>query len=1041
MWVLSAASRCVLGVEGMSGTGWRTWARRCAFRQSQEKRNSLLGQLLAKIRMCGPITVADYMRECLTHPSLGYYMCADVFGPRGDFVTSPEISPMFGEMLGVWFLSEWMKLGEPTPVQVVELGPGRGTLVSDVLKVMCRHEPFRSNVTLHLVEVSPRLRAVQKQALESCAVSDVEWHSRFDTVPTGRFTLWLAHEFFDALPVHVLKRQGGVWGEVLVDMDSGGSESKLRFVVSKHETPVVKALGPPPETGDLWEVCPQAGVIAQRIGQRIHRDGGVFLVVDYGHNGASGVDSFRAYRRHEQTDPLSRPGETDLTADVDFSFLQRWASSGDNQILCYGPVSQADFLLNIGMKLRLEVFWAGIKRQRLRMKLLQYLDPAGSGETCVGVVVPGDGETRVVPCPGFRSVLQIILGSKDRDADLLPRIPDELSGMKVLDLSKLELLPPVTGQDKVLCVGMNYRDHCEEQGMPVPTEPVVFNKFPSTLIGAGCPIRVESGLTDQVDYEVELALVIGKAGKNIPEDRAHEHIFGYAVANDVSARDWQLTGRNANQWLLSKAMDTFCPLGPWLVTSDEVAGQDLRLVCRVNGETRQESSTKQMVFDSASVVAYASKFCTLLPGDVILTGTPPGVGVFRKPPVFLRDGDVVDYFCLGAVYGARSTHPGRCVRVPRCWSLRMKRRYAKKVVRLVKCGALDSYVRRKDLDPVEVCGLVYSTSRRRLVLHELCRRGQLSFVVSLMLFARRRRNDDALRRLVLAADARGDTPVHLAVLQARKHASARGPDDPVVEMYCELARHLMDAFVDVAHVRNAASESPVDLLDSFIIRRCPEEVDASLWEPDDHDGQDFERYFSDFADVEPETLSKWADRMREERRAKHASFNRKAEEKMENEEKKQKQKTRAPSPLPILDGPSRSETCVEEVHVETYNEFRRTCERLKVMLECERSRTDGDAVDQSHRTGLLSLLDAFGGVDAGLPALEAALRFSFRVGVDSDEATEKRRYVRDQLRLWHPDKFDQKLAVFLTEEEERARCAAFFAAVSRILLNLDAESR
>ncbi|XP_062452979.1 fumarylacetoacetate hydrolase domain-containing protein 2A-like isoform X2 [Rhea pennata] len=194
--------------------------------------------------------------------------------------------------------------------------------------------------------------------------------------------------------------------------------------------------------------------------------------------------------------------------------------------------------------------------------------------------------------------------------------------------------------DKVICVGLNYRDHCLEQDVKIPKEPIIFSKFPSAMAGPFDDI-VHPAESGEVDWEVELAFVIGKKGKHITEAAALEHVAGFTVANDVSARDWQMR-RNGRQWLLGKTFDTFCPLGPALVTKEAVADVDnLDIRCSVNGQLMQSGNTSQLIFKVPQLVAWVSRFVTLLPGDVFLTGTPPGVGVFRKPPVFLKPGDVV----------------------------------------------------------------------------------------------------------------------------------------------------------------------------------------------------------------------------------------------------------------------------------------------------------------------------------------------------------------------------------------------------------------
>ncbi|MCA9115450.1 MAG: fumarylacetoacetate hydrolase family protein [Planctomycetaceae bacterium] len=204
-----------------------------------------------------------------------------------------------------------------------------------------------------------------------------------------------------------------------------------------------------------------------------------------------------------------------------------------------------------------------------------------------------------------------------------------------------QLLAPIPRPGKVLCIGLNYRDHAEESGMAIPNEPVCFSKFSSCVIGPQDEIRLPS-VSKKVDYEAELVAVIGQGGRNISTADAMKHVAGYMNGNDVSARDWQ-AGRPGGQWLLGKTPDTFAPLGPWLVTADEIADpHQLGIRLRLNGELMQDSSTSQLIFKLPELIAHVSQLITLEPGDVIFTGTPPGVGMARKPPVFLQDGDVVE---------------------------------------------------------------------------------------------------------------------------------------------------------------------------------------------------------------------------------------------------------------------------------------------------------------------------------------------------------------------------------------------------------------
>jgi 2-keto-4-pentenoate hydratase/2-oxohepta-3-ene-1,7-dioic acid hydratase in catechol pathway len=204
-----------------------------------------------------------------------------------------------------------------------------------------------------------------------------------------------------------------------------------------------------------------------------------------------------------------------------------------------------------------------------------------------------------------------------------------------------KLLPPVPDPHKIICLGLNYRDHAMETGAPIPKDPVLFSKYATALIGHGANI-VLPAVSQEVDYEAELVIVVGKGGRHLSEAAAPGHVAGYTIGHDVSARDWQLK-KDQKQWMVGKTFDTFAPTGPTLVTADEVADpHNLGIRLRLNGQTMQDSNTKQMIFSVGAVLAYLSQVFTLEPGDLIFTGTPPGVGIARKPPVYLRAGDVVE---------------------------------------------------------------------------------------------------------------------------------------------------------------------------------------------------------------------------------------------------------------------------------------------------------------------------------------------------------------------------------------------------------------
>jgi 2-keto-4-pentenoate hydratase/2-oxohepta-3-ene-1,7-dioic acid hydratase in catechol pathway len=206
-------------------------------------------------------------------------------------------------------------------------------------------------------------------------------------------------------------------------------------------------------------------------------------------------------------------------------------------------------------------------------------------------------------------------------------------------LADADLLAPVTRPGKVVAIGRNYREHVGEEGVDPPPAPLVFSKWPSSVVGPGADIRWDPALTAQVDYEAELAVVIGRRARHVSVADALDHVLGYTCLNDVSARDIQF---GDGQWVRGKSLDTFCPMGPVLVTADEIGDpQALAISCRVGSEIVQEANTAQMYFSVAEIISYCSAAFTLEPGDVIATGTPGGVGVFRKPPRFLGDGDRV----------------------------------------------------------------------------------------------------------------------------------------------------------------------------------------------------------------------------------------------------------------------------------------------------------------------------------------------------------------------------------------------------------------
>jgi 2,4-didehydro-3-deoxy-L-rhamnonate hydrolase len=265
-----------------------------------------------------------------------------------------------------------------------------------------------------------------------------------------------------------------------------------------------------------------------------------------------------------------------------------------------------------------------------------------AGET-LGVVVEQGWRPAAELLPGGpRTIAELLAGGPETTTDLAAAAASaatDSSSPPASPLAETELLAPVPRPGKVVAIGRNYREHADEEGVEPPPAPLVFSKWPSSVVGHGAAIRWDPDLTAQVDYEAELGVVIGTRARNVAESAALDHVLGYTCLNDVSARDIQF---GDGQWVRGKSLDTFCPMGPVLVTADEIGDpQDLAISCRVGEEVVQDSRTSRMYFPVAEIISYLSHSFTLEPGDVIATGTPGGVGVFRDPPRFLGDGDRV----------------------------------------------------------------------------------------------------------------------------------------------------------------------------------------------------------------------------------------------------------------------------------------------------------------------------------------------------------------------------------------------------------------
>jgi SAM-dependent MidA family methyltransferase len=299
------------------------------------------------ISIAGPMPIAQYMATCLCHPTHGYYMTRDPFGAAGDFITAPEISQMFGELIGLWAAAVWRQMGSPENIRLIELGPGRGTMMADALRAARVMPDFRKAIVAHLVEISPALQQLQKQTLEQTNVP-LLWHAALEEVPEGPAII-LANEFFDALPVHQAIKQEDGWHERVVMVDNVGN-----FILGALLAPLPQLERLLPQrvrdasVGNIFEW--RTDSIALEIGRRVARRGGAALVIDYGHAQSDVGDTVQAVGDHAYANPLVAPGLVDLTAHVDFQSLAEAAESIGARI--HGPLQQGEFLRRLGIEAR-----------------------------------------------------------------------------------------------------------------------------------------------------------------------------------------------------------------------------------------------------------------------------------------------------------------------------------------------------------------------------------------------------------------------------------------------------------------------------------------------------------------------------------------------------------------------------------------------------------------------------------------------------------------------------------------------------------------
>jgi len=301
--------------------------------------SALAAHLRELITLEGPLTLERFMGLALGHPTMGYYMTRDPLGLQGDFTTAPEISQMFGELIGLWAAETWVAMGAPPKLRLIELGPGRGTLMQDALRAASVVPAFAQAIHAHMVETSPALIQLQRATLARSGVP-VSWHGAIETIPPGP-AIVIANEFFDALPVRHYVKNDGAWRERLVGLDNHG---RFTFGLSRQAEPSIRAQAP---EGSIIEICPAGQQIMNALAGRLATQGGAALIIDYGYGQTSLGETLQALQGHRFVDPLALPGQADLTAHVDFAALSR-AARAAGALVC-GPVTQGALLTALGI--------------------------------------------------------------------------------------------------------------------------------------------------------------------------------------------------------------------------------------------------------------------------------------------------------------------------------------------------------------------------------------------------------------------------------------------------------------------------------------------------------------------------------------------------------------------------------------------------------------------------------------------------------------------------------------------------------------------
>jgi NADH dehydrogenase [ubiquinone] 1 alpha subcomplex assembly factor 7 len=355
----------------------------------------LAERLRERITREGPISIADYMQACLADESEGYYTSRQPIGASGDFVTSPEVSQIFGELLGPWAVAVWQSMGEPKSIVVAELGPGRGTLLADAARAWRNMKHFAGCVSLALVETSPVLREIQRKTLHA-AHQPIQWCETIDEVPRGRPLTVLANEFIDALPIRQLVRRGGAWRERCVGFGQDGGFAFVDGAIVKDYTL------PAAPDGEILEARSATAPLLAALAERAVEAPLAALFIDYGHAKSGIGDTLQAMHRHHYADPLASPGETDLTAHVDFAALKHEAEALG--LRAYGPMPQGEFLLRLGLSERRDRLLEAARpeqRELISSGAARLADPSQMGILFKVLALTSDG---LAPPPPFGDI-------------------------------------------------------------------------------------------------------------------------------------------------------------------------------------------------------------------------------------------------------------------------------------------------------------------------------------------------------------------------------------------------------------------------------------------------------------------------------------------------------------------------------------------------------------------------------------------------------------------------------------------------------------